>query len=154
MSKSTRSETKDEVRIHIDRERHMSPNPTTGAALYHVGSVEGHRELFREVEGDGEDQLIPNDEAPVELTQDEHFYSQPDFRIIVNAEPKEVAARRLSFAEVVKLAFPAPPSGSNILYTITYRHGPKANREGSLLEGSSVKIRNGMIFNVTATDKS
>jgi hypothetical protein len=143
-----------EVRIHIDREPYESPDPTTGAALYVLGKIAANRELFREVDGDLEDELVPNDNTPVRLKKDEHFYSQRDFHIIVNARPKVVTERFLSFAQIVALAFDNPPTGPNIMFTITYRNGPPKNAEGSLLEGQSVKIKDKMVFNVTPTDKS
>ena len=143
-----------EVRIHIDRQPYESPDPTTGAGLYVLGKLGSHRELFREADGDHEDELVPNDATPLRLKKDEHFYSERDFHIIVNARPKVVTERVLSFAQIVALAFDNPPTGPNIMFTITYRHGPRQNPEGSLLEGQSVKIKDKMIFNVTATDKS
>ena len=143
-----------EVRIHIDRQPYQSPNPTTDAALYALGQVAGNRELFREVDGDHEDVPVPRDDARIHLRQDEHFYSEKDFHIVVNARPKVVTENRLSFARIVALAFENPPSGPNIMFTITYRNGPRGNREGTLAEGGTVKIKDGMIFNVTATDKS
>lgn len=154
MNTNEEAEAKREVRIHIDREPYDSRNPTTGAALYVLGGVGLHRELFREVGGDREDELVPNDETTVHLKQNEHFYSEKDFTIIVNGRQKVVAKRELSFAEVVALAFPNPPSGPNIMFTITYRNGPRKNPEGSLLEGATVKIKEGMVFNVTQTNKS
>lgn len=143
-----------EVRIHIDRQPYESPDPTTGAGLYVLGKIGALRELFREVDGDREDEVVPNDATPLYLKKDEHFYSERDFHIIVNARPKVVTERVLSFAQIVALAFDNPPTGPNIMFTITYRHGPRQNPEGSLLEGQSVKIKDKMIFNVTATDKS
>lgn len=77
-----------------------------------------------------------------------------EFKIIVNGREKVVTARELSFAEVVALAFDTPPSGQNIVFTITYRRGEGNKPEGTLVEGETVKIKEGMIFNVTATDKS
>jgi len=74
--------------------------------------------------------------------------------IIVNGRPKKVDAHELSFDQLVALAFEVPPSGPNILITITYRGGPKENPEGSLVAGQSVKLKDGMKFNVVATDKS
>lgn len=74
--------------------------------------------------------------------------------IIVNGRRKVVATEELSFAEIVALAFDPVPTGPNILFTITYRAGSPENREGILIEGATVKIKHGMIFNVTATDKS
>jgi len=148
------SEVKHEVRIHINRQPYESPNPTTGAALYALGQIGAHQELFKEIGGDREDEVIPNDGTKVHLKQDEHFYSQKDFVIIVNGQKKTITTRAVTFDEIVKLAFPTPPSGANILYTVSYEDGPKANPQGSLKEGGTVKVKDGMIFNVTATDKS
>ena len=77
-----------------------------------------------------------------------------DFKIIVNAREKTVHSEELTFAEVVELAFNPAPSGPNIVITVTYRNGPKENPQGTLTAGNSVKIKNGMHFNVTATDRS
>lgn len=74
--------------------------------------------------------------------------------IIVNAEKKEVERRRISFEALVKLAFETPPTGENILITIDYGNGPPANPKGSLKPGETVKIKNKMVFDVTATDRS
>ena len=142
------------IGVHIDREPYDSPDHTTGAALYALGSVAPHHDLFREVAGDAEDELIERNHRPVRLNQDEHFYSQKAFTIIVNAEAKEVARNRLSFEDVVKLAFEMPPSGPNILITVDYGMGPPANPQGSLQKGQSVRIKNGIVFDVTATDRS
>jgi len=153
-SKESVVETKNKVRIHINREPYESNNPTTGEALYELGKISAHLELFREVEGNREDVPVLKDAAKINLEKDEHFYSEKVFKIIVNAQPKSVEKNKLTFAEVVELAFNPPPIGPNILFTITYRKGPKENPEGSLLEGKTVKIKDGMIFNVTQTDKS
>jgi hypothetical protein len=52
-----------------------SPTPTTGAALYALGSVPDTYVLFREVQGHRDDELAPKTEAPIHLTEWEHFYS-------------------------------------------------------------------------------
>lgn len=142
------------VRIHIDREPYESPNPTTGEALYELGHIAKHRELFKEVEGDHEDELIERNADPLELTADEHFYSQKAITIIINADPVETTETRLSFEDLVKLAFDPVPTGPNILITIDYSKGPPANPKGSLLAGQTVKLKNRMVFDVTATDRS
>ena len=77
-----------------------------------------------------------------------------EYTIIVNARPKVVTKKELSFAEIVALAFDNPPQGPNIVITVTYRRGEGNKPEGSLVEGETVRIKEGMIFNVTATDKS
>ncbi|HKW35453.1 MAG TPA: multiubiquitin domain-containing protein [Candidatus Acidoferrum sp.] len=76
------------------------------------------------------------------------------FEIIVNGQKKQVTTETVTFDQVVKLAFPTPPTGGNILFTVSYEDGPHANPQGSLQEGGTVQVKNGMIFNVTATDKS
>ena len=142
------------VRIHIDREVHELPTPTTGEALYHLGHVAGHRELFREVGGDKEDELIPRDATVIHLKEDEHFYSQKAVTLVINGEPHEVVETRISFEEVVKLAYPVPPPGQCIEFTVTYRNGPPANPKGTLTAGHSLRIKYKMIFDVTPTDRS
>ena len=77
-----------------------------------------------------------------------------DITIVVDGREKIVAGKELSFAQLVALAFDTPPTGENIVFTITYRRGHGDKPEGSLVEGETVKIKKGMIFNVTATDKS
>lgn len=77
-----------------------------------------------------------------------------EYRIFVNTRPKEVSTHTLGFWEVVKLAFPQAVPNPTTYYTITYKRGPKANPEGSLVAGETVHIKDGMLFNVTPTDKS
>lgn len=77
-----------------------------------------------------------------------------DYTIIVNARKRTVATAKLTYDQVVALAFDPVPTGPNVLITVTYRHGPKENREGELQPGQSVTIKNEMIFNVIPTDKS
>lgn len=80
--------------------------------------------------------------------------NEKTFTIIVNGRERTVTQKELSFAEVVALAFNPPPSGPNVCLTVTYRRGHGNKPEGSLSEGETVKVKDGMIFNVTATDKS
>lgn len=151
-------EHKHHIRIHIDQKPYESPSPTTGEALYKLGDVEPGFELFREVGGDKEDCEMPDGHELIHLREDEHFHSSPartkEFTIILNGRKKVVHRKTLTFNEIVALAFDPIPVGPNIMFTITYRHGPHANPEGTLIEGGSVEIKDGMIFNVTATDKS
>ncbi|GAA4368830.1 hypothetical protein GCM10023185_41920 [Hymenobacter saemangeumensis] len=75
-----------------------------------------------------------------------------DITIIINGTQHVVPKEELSFLEVVTLAQLA--TGPNVSYTINYRRGQGNKPEGSLVEGESVKLKEGMIFNATATDKS
>lgn len=74
--------------------------------------------------------------------------------IVVNGREKEVEKDDLSFSEVVVLAFGSPATGDNIIYTVTYKRGHGNKPEGTLVEGDTVKVKDGMVFNVTRTDKS
>lgn len=76
------------------------------------------------------------------------------YEVIVNGRQKVVSADELTFDEVVALAFDPVPGGPNWVFTITYRRGHGNKPDGTLQSGESVKVKEGMIFNVTATDKS
>ena len=79
---------------------------------------------------------------------------EKEYTIIMNGRQKVVTEKELSFEQIVALAFDNPPTGPNIVFTVTYRRGEGKKPEGTLLPGEIVKIKEGMIFNVTATDKS
>lgn len=75
--------------------------------------------------------------------------------IVVNTRPHEVDKDEITFEEVVRLAYNEVPSGdTNISYTVSYRRGHGNKPSGALGEGESVKVKEGMVFNVTRTDKS
>ena len=75
--------------------------------------------------------------------------------IVVNAEEKAWHSKEISFEQVVNLAYDGkPPQGPNWTFTVGFRRGDEHSREGTLLPGKSVTVKNGMVFNVTATDKS
>lgn len=74
--------------------------------------------------------------------------------IIVNGRRRTVSKEELSFDEVVALAFDPAPAGDNVDITITYRRGHGSKPEGTLRPGRTVKVKDGMIFDVTATDRS
>ena len=74
--------------------------------------------------------------------------------VIVNGREKAVTIDELTFDEIVALAYDPVPSGPSWVFTITFRRGGGHKPEGTLQRGESVKVKEGMIFNVTATDKS
>ena len=55
---------------------------------------------------------------------------------------------------MVKIAYPVPPTGTLIVYTVVYRNADEKKPDGTLVAGGSVKVKDGTVFNVTATDKS
>lgn len=75
--------------------------------------------------------------------------------IIVNGRRKPVPKNDdLTFAEVVALAFENPPTGDGVQFTIQYTRGHGNKPAGSLVEGQSVKPKEGMEFDVTPTNRS
>jgi hypothetical protein len=147
------------VRVHIDRKPYDSPNPTNGQALYDLGKVyEHHILLYREMRGDQEDQPVLRDHERVCLEEDAHFYTAEDHkkgvRIIVNAREEIVYQHRMSYEQIVKLAYPTPPSPDVVGYLVTFYKGHEHQREGDLVAGQSVRICNGMVFNVTPNNRS
>ncbi len=75
--------------------------------------------------------------------------------IYVNTRPHEWDKKDdISFQEVVTLAFGTYVDDPRVIYTIKYFKGSDSHKEGTLHRGESVKIKNGMIFDVTQTNKS
>lgn len=79
---------------------------------------------------------------------------RPASDILVNGTPEIVYTPRLSYWDVVKLGFPDAKPEDNLVYTIDYSSGPHQNPEGALEDGESVRVKDGMKFYVTPSDKS
>lgn len=77
-----------------------------------------------------------------------------EFTILVNAVEMEVDGPNIGFEALTRLAFPNAPTGPHIEFTVTYRRGHGDKPSGSLTSGQSVRIKEGMIFDVTLTDRS
>ncbi len=78
-----------------------------------------------------------------------------EFKIVINGTEHSINKRRLSFDEIVALGFDQCQAGSTTTFTITYRNGPRRNEEGTVdPDCGYVRIKEGMIFNVSKTDKS
>ncbi|QSX37800.1 multiubiquitin domain-containing protein [Shewanella sedimentimangrovi] len=69
--------------------------------------------------------------------------------IIINGTPTKFNGDEISYSQLVELAF---PGGAAIVYTVTYT-GPQM-ADGTLAQGQSIKIRNGVKFYVTKTNRS
>lgn len=74
------------------------------------------------------------------------------YRITVNGRPREVSDHKLSYEDVVRLAFPEDQPDPNLVYTVSYAnpHG----RDGTLAAGQEVTVKDGMSFNVGKTNRS
>jgi nucleoside 2-deoxyribosyltransferase len=73
--------------------------------------------------------------------------------IIVNAREKEVEEKKLSYHQIIELAYGQMEHSDAIVYTVTYSKGKNPDK-GSMVEGDTITVKQGMIFNVTRTDKS
>ncbi len=128
----------------------------TAESLRGLLGLQERVELLRDFES-------PNDE-PIEDGERVAFQDGPVFvtrkaddreiTIIVRGRPRKVSGRSISFAQVVALAYNPVRTEPFIVYTVSYSRGPKANPEGDLFPGQIVKIKEGMVFCVTETDKS
>ena len=74
--------------------------------------------------------------------------------LIVNGREKPWNEREISFEQVVTLAFGSYVENQNRVFTVTYKGGPEQSQQGSMVKGDKILVKNKMIFNVTATDKS
>jgi hypothetical protein len=146
------------VRVHISGRALDLQIPISGENLYAAAHVPEGEVLYREVTGDREDQLVPRHASDIVLAEDEHFYVDHPHKvehvIIVNTRRKTVAGHKISFEKVVLLAFPSGPPTPQTVYTVAYSNGPPRNREGKMVPGQSVRIRDEMIFDVTETSRS
>lgn len=74
--------------------------------------------------------------------------------IIVNGREKTVENKELTYDEILALAYDPVPAGDLICFTVTYRRGTGNKPEGELDEGENLKLKKGLIINVSYTDKS
>ena len=141
------------VRIHINRVPFQPPNPARGEQLYDLADIAAHERLYREVEGDEEDERIPRDETLIHLKLDEHFYSQKTFEILVNGDEHEIEMKVITYARVVDLYLGGGGAPSTE-YLVKYSHGPVENPSGTLAPNQQVKVKDGMRFRVAGTGES
>ena len=74
------------------------------------------------------------------------------YTIIINGRPREVEDHKLTYQQVVSLAFPNEQPDANTVYTVAYAnpHG----KDGTLVDGQNVVIKSGVSFNVSKTSRS
>lgn len=84
------------------------------------------------------------------MTEDAQKEGSKRYSIVVNGVQESWTDHRISYEQVVQLAFPGSPPSE--LYTVTYAspHG----RDGMLAAGQSTEVKDGMTFNVGKTIRS
>ena len=78
-----------------------------------------------------------------------------DITIIVNLHNKSFSQKSISRDQLVNLAAEDDPDlkkGGTI--TISYRNGPRINPQGVFEEDETLEVKDGMVFNVSATNRS
>lgn len=78
---------------------------------------------------------------------------QKSTSIVVNGREREFVGHKITYEEVVGLAFPGEGTGGDTLvYTVAYAklHG----NDGTLVAGQDVTVHDGMVFNVSKTNRS
>lgn len=74
--------------------------------------------------------------------------------IYVEGTPYEWPTTEISYVEVVTLEVPDYAQHPEINYKVTYKRGHGDKPEGILSPGASVKVKDGMRFNVSPTGQS
>jgi hypothetical protein len=75
--------------------------------------------------------------------------------IVVNGRAKLVPKNEdITFDEVIALAFDPVPTGEGVQFSVQYTRGQGNKPAGTLVEGQTVKVKDGMEFDVTATNRS
>ncbi|MGJ8637801.1 MAG: multiubiquitin domain-containing protein [Opitutaceae bacterium] len=140
-----------------DHPEYTNRREQTGASLRRLFNLDDDAELL--IDTMSPNDIVIADEDVVDLGHSNVLITRDrdceplQINIIVNARPKVATKRRLSYREIVELAFPNPNFATQV-YTVTYCKGPRNKPEGSLSDGDTVKIVEGMEFNVTQTNKS
>lgn len=77
-------------------------------------------------------------------------------RIIVNGREHEFNEKKISYEQVIVIAFGAMDTRPEVAYTVKYSKGNNGKHidKGSLVQGDTVNVKEGMIFNVSRTDRS
>jgi hypothetical protein len=74
--------------------------------------------------------------------------------IVVEGTPHEWPKDLITYAEVVTLEVPDYAQHPDITYSVKYSRGHGNKPDGVLAPGASVKVKEGMIFNVSETGQS
>lgn len=109
-------------------------------ALANDDFAQGEAAQLMEVEG-------TNSKEFVKAAPTTHYVKR--IEIVVNGRLESVPDGELSRDEIIKLAFGKLPS--NAILTVQYARGGEANPSGVLLEGQSVKVKSGMVFDAVST---
>lgn len=150
-------------KIRIDETIHeVDEKEITGKELLRLAGYDPKSHFITMIIKGQPDKIISDDETvDLSLPGRERFTvvakedEDRSFTIFVNGRKKVVKVDHLCFQDLLNIRFDNnPPQGENWVFTVAYRNGPRENPKGTLLKGECVKLKDGMKFDVTATDKS
>ncbi|AYN37701.1 hypothetical protein D9753_36085 [Streptomyces dangxiongensis] len=74
--------------------------------------------------------------------------------IIVNTRSHTWETKEITYEQAVALAYPGQQPNEQDTYTVQYSRGRDGHGSGSLTAGHSVRVKEGMIFDVYRTSRS
>lgn len=130
----------------------------SGAELIRLAKPDDGDAVFLDVRGGEDEQVVPDDVFDLDEPGIERFITAKSrpivYEVIVNARPKTVPDKTLTFTEVVNLAFPGPHD-DNVTFSVTYRKAASKPHAGELSLGGTVEVKKkGTVFNVCRTVQS
>lgn len=128
----------------------------SGRTLKQLAGVDADKyDIYLVVPGDDDELIEDRDLFDLARPGVEHFAAvEINIKVFVNTHPVFVHTRTMSYWEVVHLAYPDAQPRPNAHFTVTYAKGHEGNSLTNLVDGQHVRIKKGMHFNVTPTDKS
>lgn len=131
----------------------------TPTEIMETASINSDRNYLKEIRKGGVEVTYKDDvDHKIAITKNSCFISCEIEEliecVIVNSKPKDWSKDKISFEDVVILAYGKISTDPNVIYTINYINGVPSKPEGSMLKGDVISVKNKMIFNVTETNKS
>ena len=94
--------------------------------------------------------MVADDQKPVPIDVEDH----KTVTIVVEGTPHKWPEEYITYDQVVTLEVPDYAQNPQITYTVIYKKGPRDKPEGTLSKGGTVKVVEGMVFNVTQAGQS
>lgn len=74
--------------------------------------------------------------------------------IIVNTRPHTWSEKKISFEQIVNLAYSGETTTDQVTFTVRYSRGHDGHGAGTLTAGQSTPVKEGMVFDVVRTTRS
>lgn len=154
-SGNVRSDSPPKLAFVVDDRFEVTIQPRqTGKTLRGLLNIPPESRILRDLESPtdtpiGDDEKFSHADGPVFVTRRDGTVT-----IIVEGTPHVWTEPRISYAEVVTLFDPSYPQHPETFPSVEYEGGPPSSPEGILSPGASVKVKDRMVFNVSATGQS